>query len=257
MHRISGVGTHPAANLQGETVMMKFCTLIAMAAVSLSASAQSTAPTTGDGTAVQFVSLYAELGKSLSAKSGKIGDVVEAKTTTEAAMADGTKLPKGTRLVGKVTEVQARSGHDKPSRLGFEFDHAVLRDGSQIPLHVLLLGLMAPEDSSDLNTMAMGAGNPSLGAAGRTAAGGANGGGSGKLPDGSSTAPGALNSGAPAPGKTEANGSINVPLRNLPGVTCTSDPNSNASGVLGSNSTNIYVGRGATMLLGVAVSPKP
>jgi hypothetical protein len=131
-----------------------------------------------------------------------------------------------------------------------------LRDGSQIPLHVVLLGLMAPEDTNDMNTMAMGAGNPSLGAGTRTAAGGANGGGSGKLPDATSTAPGTLGSGTQAAGEPDANGVINVPLRNLPGVTCTSDPNSNASGVLGSNSTNIYVGRGATMLLGVAASPK-
>jgi len=236
--------------------MMKSWTLIAIAAVSVGASAQSTAPTTGEGTAVRFVSLTAELGKNLSAKSGKTGDLVEAKTATEASLPDGTKLPKGTRLVGKVTEVQSRSGHDKPSRLGFEFDHAVLRDGSQIPLHVVLLGLMAPEDTSDMNTMAMGAGNPSLGAGTRTAAGGANGGGNGKLPDGTSTAPGSLGSGTLAAGEPDANGVINVALRNLPGVTCTSDPNSNASGVLGSNSTNIYVGRGATMLLGVAASPK-
>jgi hypothetical protein len=236
--------------------MMKFWTLIAISAVSVSASAQSTAPTTGDGTAVQFVSLYAELGKNLSAKSGKIGDAVEAKTTTEAALPDGTKLPKGTRLVGRVTEVQSRSGHDKPSRLGFEFDYAVLRDGSRIPLHVALLGLMAPEETSDMNTMAMGAGNPSLGAGARTAAGGANGGGSGKLPDATTTAPGVLGSGTLAPGETETNGMVNVPLRNLPGVTCTRDPNSNVSGVLGSNSTNIYVGRGATMLLAVAASTK-
>jgi hypothetical protein len=236
--------------------MMKSWTLIAIAAVSVSASAQSTAPATGDGTAVQFVSLSAELGKNLSAKSGKIGDAVEAKTTTEAALPDGTKLPKGTRLVGKVTEAQSRSGHDKPSRLGFELDHAVLRDGSQIPLHVVLLGLMAPEDTSDMNTMAMGAGNPSLGAGSRTASGGANGGGSGKLPDGTTTAPGALGSGTLAAGEADANGVINVPLRNLPGLTCTSDPNSTVSGVLGSDSTNIYVGRGATMLLGVAASTK-
>jgi hypothetical protein len=207
--------------------MMKSWTLMAIAAVSVGASAQSTAPTTGEGTAVRFVSLTAELGKNLSAKSGKIGDLVEAKTATEASLPDGTKLPKGTRLVGNITEAQSRSGHDKPSRLGFE-----------------------------MNTMAMGAGNPSLGAGTRTAAGGANGGGSGRLPDGTSTAPGTLGSGTPAAGEPDANGVINVPLRNLPGVTCTSDPNSNASGVLGSNSTNIYVGRGATMLLGVAASPK-
>jgi hypothetical protein len=235
--------------------MMKSLTLIAIAAASAAASAQSTAPASG-GTAVQFVSLYAELGKNLSAKSGKIGDAVEAKTTTEAALPGGAKLPKGARLVGKVTEVQSRSGHDKPSRLGFEFDQAVLRDGSQIPVHVVLLGLMAPEDTSDMNTMAMGAGNPSLGAGSRTAAGGVNGGGSGKLPDGTTTAPGALGSGTLAAGEADANGVINVPLRNLPGVTCTSDPNSNASGVLASNSTNVYVGRGATMLLGVAANPK-
>ena len=75
-------------------------------------------------------------------------------------------------------------------------------------------------------------------------------------PTAPATAPGALGSGTPAPGETDANGMINVPLRNLPGVTCTRDPNSNVSGVLGSNSTNIYVGRGATMLLAVAASTK-
>jgi autonomous glycyl radical cofactor GrcA len=62
-------GTHLAVNLLRRTAMMKPWTLIAIAAVSVGASAQSTAPTTGEGTAVRFVSLTAELGKNLSAKS--------------------------------------------------------------------------------------------------------------------------------------------------------------------------------------------
>jgi hypothetical protein len=111
----------------------------------VSASSDTTAGAgKASASAAQNSSVSAELTRKVDSKDAKVGDAVEAKTTSETQLADGTKLPKGTRLVGHVTEASAKSATDKTSRLAFGFDHAVLRDGREVPIHSTLTSLSAP-----------------------------------------------------------------------------------------------------------------
>jgi hypothetical protein len=62
--------------------------------------------------AAEMRPVNAELVGKLDAKSAKTGDTVVAKTKEKVRTADGTEIPKGARLVGHVTDVQAHgSGH--------------------------------------------------------------------------------------------------------------------------------------------------
>jgi len=72
---------------------------------------------------IQATRISAELAKKIDAKDAKVGDEVVAKTTSEARLADGTKLPKGSKLVGHVTDVQAKSHDNHDSHVAFAFDH--------------------------------------------------------------------------------------------------------------------------------------
>src|ERR1700683_4384369 len=113
---------------------MKFTITLAVAVISLAgipllaqdsgADANATAPTTDEAkvtyapTAGGFGDLAAshayemspvtgELDGKLDSKTAKVGDRVVLKTLDKVQASDGTVIPRGSRLVGHVTEVQA------------------------------------------------------------------------------------------------------------------------------------------------------
>lgn len=110
-------------------------------------AASSTAARTDGATlsAAKASSFSAELTRRLDSKNAKVGDEVIARTTSTAQLAGGERLPKGTKLIGKVTEVRPRSAeHD--GHLAFAFSRAVLRGGREIPIHAALDSISAPVD---------------------------------------------------------------------------------------------------------------
>ena len=117
---------------------------------------QTSSPTAGTGTTqvnggnnaapsaspVQSGSLiYAELAKSVDSKKVKVGDEVQAKATQGVLSQGKVVIPKGSKILGKVTQVSAKGSDQQPSQLGINFDHAVLKDGTQVPLSVSLQAL--------------------------------------------------------------------------------------------------------------------
>ena len=161
----------------------------AIAAMTVAAGAQTTAATSEYGTAtaqagptsastIQATRISAELAKKIDAKDAKVGDEVVAKTTSEARLADGTKLPKGSKLVGHVTDVQAKSHDNHDSHLTFAFDRAVLKDGHEVPVQAMMRSIAAPAPmaaSTGSDDLMAGAG----GGGGMQGGGGARGGGGG------------------------------------------------------------------------------
>jgi len=179
---------------------------------------QSTSATAQAGhtsaSADQATNVSAQLTKSINSKHAKVGDEVLAKTTQEARLADGTQLPKGSRLVGHVTQVEARSHAEHDGQLAFSFDHAILRDGREVPIHAVMESVAAPRPVSASDD-AMGEGDAGAGPAmagggggmrgGVSRGGGVLGGGGGVV--GGATAPvgGALNGAAGATGNVAGN----------------------------------------------------
>src|SRR5258707_3194029 len=78
--------------------------------------------------------VQAELSKPVDCRKNKPGDEVIAKTTEDVKSDGKVVLPKGSRIVGKVTQAQARGKGQEESQLGIAFDHAILKDGSQMPV---------------------------------------------------------------------------------------------------------------------------
>jgi hypothetical protein len=110
--------------------------------------------------------IYAELSKSIDAKKAKQGDEVSAKTT-QGVLAQGKVLiPKGSKLVGHLTQVQARTKEQTHSELGIAFDHALLKDGTQIPLAVTIqaMGVLRvnPAMESQSDSSPMGGASPGM-----------------------------------------------------------------------------------------------
>src|SRR6185437_16320174 len=82
--------------------------------------------------------VQAELTKPVDARKNKPGDEVMARTTQDVKSNGYTVLPKGSKIVGHVTEVQARGKGQKESRVAMAFERAVLKNGSQVPMSLTL-----------------------------------------------------------------------------------------------------------------------
>ena len=130
-------------------------------------------------------SFSAELTHSLNSKNAKVGDEVIARTTSKAQLAGGTTLPKGTKLIGKVTEVRPKSSAEHDGHLAFAFSRAVLHDGREIPIHAALDSISEPANvaamASGADDFGAGAGPVAVSGGGR-ASGGLLGGGAVAVP---------------------------------------------------------------------------
>lgn len=114
------------------------------------------------------------LTKPLDAKKCKPGDAVEARAAQDVKQDGRVVLKKGTRLTGHVTEAQARASGQSESRLGIAFDHAVMKNGQQMPLNATIQALAVTQSSAMANAGADDA--MASGAAMGSASGGARGG---------------------------------------------------------------------------------
>ena len=86
-----------------------------------------------------------QLAKTVDAKKAKTGDEVIATVTMDMKTNGGDVLvPKDTKILGHVTQAQARSKEQKESELGIAFDHVVVK-GNQVQLPMSIQAVIAPQ----------------------------------------------------------------------------------------------------------------
>jgi len=100
-----------------------------------------------------------ELEGKLDSKTAKVGDRVVLKTTEKVQTPDGTVIPRGSRVVGHVTEVQAYDTDHGPARIAIAFDRVELKNGQSIAVHTLIRSVspigMAANSMNDDRVMDM------------------------------------------------------------------------------------------------------
>ncbi len=102
---------------------------------------EGTGGTTADPSAqsaAAMMSVSGELLGQLDSKSAKVGDTVIVKTTGSARTAEGTAIPKGSRLVGHVTDVRAHAKGSPESILAVQFDRAEMKGGQSVSIHSVI-----------------------------------------------------------------------------------------------------------------------
>lgn len=92
---------------------------------------------TGAASAQSLVGVNTTLDHTLDSKSAAIGQVVTAKLNDAVKTADGITLPRGTELIGKVSEVKA--GQQGGVSVSVVFSSAKLKDGKEIPVKATVL----------------------------------------------------------------------------------------------------------------------
>jgi hypothetical protein len=74
-----------------------------------------------------------ELIGKVDSKTAKTGDSVVVQTKTSVKTADGTEIPKGSKLVGHVMASRASVGGEN-SQVALQFDHVELKGGQSVPV---------------------------------------------------------------------------------------------------------------------------
>ena len=146
------------------------------------------------GSLASGTTIPATLTKPIDARKAKAGDEVAAKTTQDVRSDSGVVIPRGSRLVGHVTDAKAKANGDAESTLGIAFDHAVLRDGQQVPLNASIKALAAASNATSAGMGDDNFGSTGSSAMGATAAPAVGGGGRGGLLGGAGNAVGGATS---------------------------------------------------------------
>jgi hypothetical protein len=205
-------------------------------AASASANEGQRSANISDGTKID-----ASLENSLDAKKNKPGDRVEARTTKDVKQDGNVVLKKGTRLVGHVTQTQARAGGQSQSQLGIVFDHAVLKNGNEVPFNATIQALALAQSSAAATA---GADDMMASGSGMGAASGAARSGGGLLSGAASTtgatAGSVVNTASSVP--VNAGGTLNTATHSagaVGGLTSEGNLTSNSAGVFGMQGLSI------------------
>jgi hypothetical protein len=226
----------------------------------------------GSGQLATGTSFHTTLEKPLDARKCKPGDQVVARSTQNVKSHGEVVIPKGSKIIGHVTEVRARGKGQSQSSVGIAFDRALLKGGREVPVSASIEAIAMSQqnasselmgDSMDDGAMADG-GVMATGSAprggligGATGAVGATGGSlvrtAGGVAGGVAGEAGATANGAGA--ALNASGELNTSSRGvvgLRGLSLNSAVASSAQGsVISSNSQNVHLESGTQMILQV------
>lgn len=244
--------------------------------------------------AAQLKPVTGELVDKLDSKSAKQGDSVVVKTDENLQISEGTEIPKGSKLIGHVTNVQARGDGKENSQIAIQFDRAELKGGQTLHIESVIQSVAPAGDSQAMSgisnppgaygstsaTVPTGGMGSTSGATSSTPGMGSSGNGSMNqntmdnrpgLASNSTMQPGAISpntnstaasaSGSPAPGSIVArNGNVAIHATSVPGVLLANDihglPFSNASGMLLGARSDVRLEGGTRFVLGVAMAPQ-
>ncbi|MFZ0285938.1 MAG: hypothetical protein WAL32_11980 [Terriglobales bacterium] len=193
------------------------------------------------------------LTKSIDAKKVRVGEEVEAKVTQDLKTGDGELIiPKDTKVFGHVTEAQARNKQQKESQLGIAFDHAILKNGENVPLSMSIQAIIAPPSLNPAdNAGGEGPGQPSGQGGGMATGGGPTTMGGGTMPPPpSAPAVGELPASSKASARPPITGNTQGVV-GIPNLNLSTPSNAPEGSIVSSTKSNVKLESGTLMLLRV------
>lgn len=191
----------------------------------------------------------AELTSAVDVKKSKVGDEVVLKTTKAIKQNGETTIAKGTKLMGRITEIQQRTKENGQSKIGMLFDRI---DGKNIdaPISLSILSMTNTRASANAGDSVGG----DLMSSSSTSASSSSSGSGGLLGGVTNTVGGALNTttqtaGNVVGGAAQTVGNTAGTLgRTVNGIQISQSAGGSASGstMLSSNNKNLRVEKGVT-----------
>jgi hypothetical protein len=102
--------------------------------------------------ALQMVPAKAILSRTVDAKNDRPDSTVEARIRNKVTLSNGTVLPAGALLIGKVVQDDTQADAGK-SELALLFNHARLKDGTVVPVKATIVGLYTPGSGDSGNSV--------------------------------------------------------------------------------------------------------
>ena len=119
------------------------------AAGAMAQSPASSETTNSEVSIAGGTAINAELDTSIDSKKAKSGEPVMAHTTEAMKAADNREImPKGTKLLGHVTQAESRSNGGTETKVAIQFDKAKLKDGQEVPLANFTIQALAAPSSA-------------------------------------------------------------------------------------------------------------
>ena len=240
-------------------------TAVALSQATTASAANKQAQVAGSSQLQAGSTLQAELSKPLDARKNKVGDEVIAKTTQDVKSEGHVIVPKGSKLMGHITEVKTQTKGQANSALGIAFDHALLKNGTEMPVSLTVQaigrGQAAAAAAAD-NEMMSGGNASGTGGMGSSSPHGPGGG----LLNGAATSTGhvvntagntagaAVNTAGAESGRLASGAltSTSQGVVGLHGLSLSTDASNSTQGsVITSNSGNVHLDSGTEMILRV------
>lgn len=223
-------------------------------------TAAPAAPSSPASAAGPMSPINGELESKLDSKTAKTGDDVVVKTKSTVKTADGTEIPKGSKLMGHVIAVQP-SAAGATSQMALQFDRIEIKGGQSLPIHSQIQSIGSSENTASNSGSPAMSGPPAAPAGGAGMSGGQRG-NAGAPPTGSGPAAAQGGSDAPAPGTVVAqNGNIAIQTTAVPGILLANnapgqqDPRmARASSILLGAKRDIQLDGGTQMVVGVSAA---
>ena len=83
----------------------------------------------------------------------KTGDTVTAHLLAPTKLPDGTELPKGTKLVGTITDVKAKADKEGPSKMGLLFTTLAPKNGKETTISMVLVTVAPHTQQNDIDLL--------------------------------------------------------------------------------------------------------
>jgi hypothetical protein len=204
-----------------------------------------------------------KLVNKLDSSTAKTGDDVVLQTESSVKTADGTEIPKGSKLIGHVLAVKPAAGQN--SQVVLRFDRAELKDGKNLTIQSEIESVapaMGSESASTADAMPNRDASPMGNAPSQPGSGAGMNGATANPGYGQQGAAGTNSPGAPAAGTiVSRNGNIAIRTRAIPGVLLANnapgqqDPRmAQASGFLLGARKDVQLDGGTKMTLNVATA---
>jgi hypothetical protein len=226
---------------------------------------QASQTTTAQAPVAEMRPVNGALVSKLDSSTAKTGDDVVLQTESSVKTADGTEIPKGSKIVGKVLAVRPSAGQN--SQVALRFDHAELKDGKSLPIQSEIQSVApAAGEASSSAAESMPRGGPAAmpGMAGSTAPGTP-----GEQPGAAAAAVAGAAAGAAESTSTPGtivsrNGNIAIRTTSIPGILLANnapgqqDPRmSQASGFILGTNKDVQLDGGTKMVVMVATTAGP
>jgi hypothetical protein len=100
--------------------------------------------------------MVAKIDGKVSTRNAKVGDAVSAKILKSWKLTDGTNIPKGSKITGKVELVKSKKDGDGTSTLSFKLDTIEVKGSAPVPVHAAVVAIgpsLAPKDGLGPNSV--------------------------------------------------------------------------------------------------------